>query len=392
MGYRIAIAGGGLGGLTAALALSQGGHEVIVLEQATAHRTAGAGIQLSPNASRVLLRLGLGPALEAKVTAAERSRFRHFRTGKTITEARLGAEAEGRYGAPYWQIHRADLHEALQESLDADPRIELKLGYAISQDTITETPEGIFLPGIDGPVDLLLGADGIHSEVRRWCFAEAPARFTGQVAWRFLVPSKGLAPGLQARESQVWWGPRKHFVHYPVDGGARINGVAVVEARAWTEESWALPGQPEVLRSAFQGWHPELQQLLERVTPEGLFQWGLFDRPPLPRWHRGPVALLGDACHPTLPFLAQGAAMAIEDSAALALALSQAPTVSDPLTAYEGWRRPRTARIQQLSRRYGWVYHLGAPLASFRNLAAPRARGTTMDWLYRYDARNHGTG
>lgn len=392
MGYRIAIAGGGLGGLTAALALSQGGHEVIVLEQATAHRTAGAGIQLSPNASRVLLRLGLGPALEAKVTAAERSRFRHFRTGKTITEARLGAEAEGRYGAPYWQIHRADLHEALQESLGADPRIELKLGYAISQDTITETPEGIFLPGIDGPVDLLLGADGIHSEVRRWCFGEAPARFTGQVAWRFLVPSKGLTPDLQARESQVWWGPGKHFVHYPVDGGARINGVAVVEARAWTEESWALPGQPEVLRSAFQGWHPELQQLLERVTPEGLFQWGLFDRPPLPRWHRGPVALLGDACHPTLPFLAQGAAMAIEDSAALALALSQAPTVSDALTTYEGWRRPRTARIQQLSRRYGWVYHLGAPLASFRNLAAPRARGTTMDWLYRYDARNHGTG
>jgi salicylate hydroxylase len=392
MGYRIAIAGGGLGGLTAALALSQGGHEVIVLEQATAHRTAGAGIQLSPNASRVLLRLGLGPALEAKVTATERSRFRHFRTGKTITEARLGAEAEGRYGAPYWQIHRADLHEALQESLGADPRIELKLGYAISQDTITEAPEGITLPGIDGPVDLLLGADGIHSEVRRWCFGEATARFTGQVAWRFLVPSKDLAPDLQARESQVWWGPGKHFVHYPVDGGARINGVAVVEARAWTEESWALPGQPEVLRSAFQGWHPELQQLLERVTPEGLFQWGLFDRPPLPRWHRGPVALLGDACHPTLPFLAQGAAMAIEDSAALALALSQAPTVSDALTAYEGWRRPRTARIQQLSRRYGWVYHLGAPLASFRNLAAPRARGTTMDWLYRYDARNHRTG
>ncbi|NBQ11454.1 MAG: FAD-binding protein [Gammaproteobacteria bacterium] len=365
MGYRIAIAGGGLGGLTAALALGQGGHEVIVLEQATAHRTAGAGIQLSPNASRVLLRLGLGPTLEGKVTATERSRFRHFRTGRTITEARLGGEAEGRYGAPYWQIHRADLHEALQTALAA-----------------------VTLLGVDGPVDLLLGADGIHSEVRRWCFGEAPARFTGQVAWRFLVPSEGLPPALQARDSQVWWGPGKHFVHYPVDAGARINGVAVVEAGAWTEESWALPGQPEDLRTAFRGWHPELQQLLERVTPEGLFQWGLFDRAPLPRWHRGPVALLGDACHPTLPFLAQGAAMAIEDSAALTLALAQAPTVSGALAVYEGWRRSRTARIQQLSRRYGWVYHLGAPLATFRNLAAPLARGTTMDWLYRYDVED----
>jgi salicylate hydroxylase len=389
MGYRIAIAGGGLGGLTAALALSQGGNEVIVLEQAAAHRTAGAGIQLSPNASRVLLRLGLGPALEGKVTATERSRFRHFRTGRAITEARLGAEAEGRYGAPYWQIHRADLHEALQTALSADPRVELRLGRAVSARAITENEGSVTLPGVDGPVDLLLGADGIHSEVRRWCFGEAPARFTGQVAWRFLVPSEGLAPALQARDSQVWWGPGKHFVHYPVDGGARINGVAVVEAGAWTEESWALPGQPEDLRAAFQGWHPELQQLLERVTPEGLFQWGLFDRAPLPCWHRGSVVLLGDACHPTLPFLAQGAAMAIEDSAALALALKQTPTLADALPSYETWRRSRTARIQQLSRRYGWVYHLGAPLATFRNLAAPFARGTTMDWLYRYDVGEH---
>jgi salicylate hydroxylase len=389
MGYRIAIAGGGLGGLTAALALSQEGHEVIVLEQASAHRTAGAGIQLSPNASRILLRLGLAPALEGKVTATERSRFRHFRTGRTITEARLGAEAEGRYGAPYWQIHRADLHEALQTALSAEPRVELRLGHGVSASAITEEGDGVTLPGVDGTVDLLLGADGIHSEVRRWCFGEAQARFTGQVAWRFLVPSEGLAPALQAPDSQVWWGPGKHFVHYPVDGGARINGVAVVEARAWTEESWALPGQPEDLRAAFQGWHPELQQLLERVTPEGLFQWGLFDRAPLPRWHRGPVALLGDACHPTLPFLAQGAAMAIEDSAALALALKQAPTPADALPIYESWRRPRTARIQQLSRRYGWVYHLGTHLAGFRNLAAPLARGTTMDWLYRYDVGDH---
>ena len=388
MGYRIAIAGGGLGGLTAALALGQGGHEVIVLEQATAHRTAGAGIQLSPNASRVLLRLGLGPTLEGKVTATERSRFRHFRTGRTITEARLGAEAEGRYGAPYWQIHRADLHEALQTALANHPNVELRLGRTVSARAITEKEEAVTLLGVDGPVDLLLGADGIHSEVRRWCFGEAPARFTGQVAWRFLAPSEGLPPALQARDSQVWWGPGKHFVHYPVDAGARINGVAVVEAGAWTEESWALPGQPEDLRTAFRGWHPELQQLLERVTPEGLFQWGLFDRAPLPRWHRGPVALLGDACHPTLPFLAQGAAMAIEDSAALTLALAQAPTVSGALAVYQGWRRPRTARIQQLSRRYGWVYHLGAPLATFRNLAAPLARGTTMDWLYRYDVED----
>jgi salicylate hydroxylase len=388
MGYRIAIAGGGLGGLTAALALSQGGHEVIVLEQAAAHRTTGAGIQLSPNASRILQHLGLGPALESKVTATERSRFRHFRTGRTITEARLGAAAEGRYGAPYWQIHRADLHEALQTALRNHPRVELRLGHGVSANAITEAGGGVTLPGIDGAVDLLLGADGIHSEVRRWCFGEAPARFTGQVAWRFLVPSEGLAPALQARESQVWWGPGKHFVHYPVDGGARINGVAVVEARTWTEESWALPGEPEDLRAAFQGWHPELQQLLERVTPEGLFQWGLFDRAPLPRWHRGPVALLGDACHPTLPFLAQGAAMAIEDSAALALALNQRPALEAALATYEGWRRPRTARIQEVSRRYGWVYHLGAPLATFRNLAAPLARGTTMNWLYRYDVED----
>jgi salicylate hydroxylase len=385
MAYRIAVVGGGLGGLTAALLLSRSGHEVTLLEQAMSFRTEGAGIQLSPNASRVLERLGLGPTLAARATATTRSRFRHFRTGRTITEAVLGERAAMRYGAPYWQIHRADLHRALQEAAEATPGLSVHLGQAVRHDEIIHQGDQLSVTPVPGPFDCVIGADGIHSQVRRWCFGAAPSRFTGQVAWRFLVDSAALPSALKAPESQVWWGPGAHFVHYPVAQGRWVNCVAVQEAREWTEESWSLPGEPGALRSAFEGWHADVQALTHHAEEATLFKWGLFDRRPLPSWHRGPVTLLGDACHPTLPFLAQGAAMAIEDAATLNLALTRFPSLEEALSRYEGWRRPRTTRIQRTSRRYGWVYHLGAPIAWFRDRAAPLARARTMDWLYRYD-------
>ena len=385
MAYRIAVVGGGLGGLTAALLLARSGHEVTLLEQAARFRTEGAGIQLSPNVSRVLLRLGLGPALETKATATTRSRFRHYRTGQTITEAVLGETATARYGAPYWQIHRADLHRVLQEAAENAPGLSLHLGQAVRHDALIHQGDQVSIAPGSGPFDCVIGADGIHSQVRRWCFGEAPPRFTGQVAWRFLVDSAALPSALRAPESQVWWGPGAHVVHYPMAQGRWVNCVAVQEASEWTEESWSLPGDPGALRDAFKSWHTDVQALTHHAEEGTLFQWGLFDRDPLPSWHRGPVALLGDACHPTLPFLAQGAAMAIEDAATLNLALARFPSLEAALSHYAHWRRPRTARIQRTSRRYGWVYHLGAPLAWFRNRAAPLARAHTMDWLYRYD-------
>jgi salicylate hydroxylase len=390
-GLKALIVGGGIGGLTASLCLAKGGHEAVVFEQAEAFAEIGAGIQLSPNATRVLHDLGLEDALRAAAFLPQATQFRHWRTGRVIAQSPLGEAVVARYGEPYYHIHRGDLLRILVAAAEQAPGVELRPGArveGIEEEGIEEeagrvglTANGETLRG-----DLLVGADGIHSLVRDELWGDAVPRFTGNVAWRALVPAAQLPEGLVRPMSTVWWGPHRHFVHYYVRGGELVNCVCVVEKSGWEVESWTEPGDYEELESEFAGWHGDIQQLIGHVERGSLYKWALFDRPPMARWGRGRVTLLGDACHPTLPFMAQGAAMAIEDAAVLAGSLARDADVGAALARYEDLRRARTARIQNGSRRNATVFHLSGVKAWLRNRAARAAGGRAMDGLFRYDA------
>ena len=383
---RVIIAGGGIGGLTTALCLAKYDWSVLVLEQARTFTTAGAGIQLSPNCSRVLHELGLAQALQAQAFLPEGTQFRHWRTGRVITESTLGAEIAERYGAPYYHMHRGDLLEVLLDAAQKHPSIELRTGSAVSD--FIQLDDGSVQVQVDGRSELaagLVGADGIHSQVRQSLWGEQAATFTGNIAWRMLVPTAKLPQGMVRPMSTVWWGPGKHFVHYYVRGGDYVNCVCVVEKAGWQVESWTEVGELSELRQDFAGWHPSVLTLINKADPAELYKWALFDRPPMPRWGKGCITLLGDACHPTLPFMAQGAAMAIEDAAVLAACLSQDQSVARAVRRYEDLRRQRTAGIQLGSRRNARVFHLSGIAAWLRNRAAGLARRNSMDALFRYD-------
>ncbi len=398
-GQRILIAGGGIGGLTAALCLARSGFDVAVFEQAAEFGEIGAGIQLSPNCTRVLHHLGLEPALEACAFLPEGTEFRAWNSGKVIGASVLGRTARDRYGFPYYHIHRGDLLRVLVEAAEASPAIELNTASVVTefeQDGRVrvairgEAGTGNRAGGIasDGvhEGDALIGADGIHSAVRAQLFGDDAPRFTGNVAWRALVPAERLPAGVVRPMSTAWWGPRKHFVHYYVRSGALVNCVCVVEKTGWEVESWAERGELAELESDFAGWHEDIRALIDNMDPDSLYKWALHDRAPMTRWGEGAVTLLGDACHPTLPFMAQGAAMAIEDAAVLAGCLVSDATVTAGLKRYEDLRRARTARIQNGSRRNATLFHLTGARAWLRNRAAKRAGGRTMDGLFRYDA------
>ncbi len=383
---KVLIAGGGIGGLTAALECARQGFTVEVFEQAAEFSDVGAGIQLSPNPSRVLLSLGLETALDAVAFLPEGTEFRHWRTGKHLNHNPLGAAVREKFGAPYYHIHRADLTRVLAEAAAAEQNVTLHTsvratGFSQSDSSVVlETDTGRH----EGSV--LIGADGIHSVVRARLFGEESPTFTGNVAWRGLVRADRLPAGLVHPVAGVWWGPGKHFVHYYVRGGELVNCVCVVEKEGWEVESWTERGDQSELRSDFSGWHETVQTLIDNMDREACFKWALFDRPPMPRWSEGRVTLLGDACHPTLPFMAQGAAMAIEDAAVLARCLAAGDSVTGSLLRYESLRKDRTAGIQLGSRRNAKVFHMSGIKAWARNRAAGRAGSGVMDGLYAYNA------
>ena len=379
------MVGGGIGGLTAALCLARAGHRVQVFEQADESVAAGAGIQLSPNASHVLHQLGLQDALMAKGFLPRATQIRSWRSGRVISETALGDSAVERYGAPYYHIHRGDLIKTLESAVLAEANIDLRLSSAMS--SFTQSADGVRLVagGQEHQVDLLIGADGIHSSVRACLWGDQQADFTGNVAWRMLVPVSRLPDGLIAPNATVWWGPGKHFVHYLVNGGDYVNCVCVVEKAGWQAESWIEAGSMSELQADFAGWHDSIQQLLDQSDDGTVFKWGLFDRAPMQTWGINRVSLLGDACHPTLPFMAQGAAMAIEDAIILSNCLSVTSDVIAALQNYEDLRKARTAGVQRGSRRNASIFHLSGLKAWVRDRAATRAGAHSMDRLYRYD-------
>jgi salicylate hydroxylase len=378
------VVGGGIGGLTAALCLTRRGLSVTVVEQAPRFEEIGAGIQLSPNCTRVLHCLGLEEALRQDAFLPEATQFRHWRTGKVISQSPLGEAALARFGTPYYHMHRGDLLKVLVTAAEADPLIRLITGLRI--DTVTQDDSGVRAEAggeiLEG--EYLVGADGIHSVVRAALWGAEKPRFTGNVAWRALVPADRLPPGLIRPMSTAWWGPGRHFVHYFVRRGELVNCVCVVEKAGWEVESWTEPGDHAELRADFAGWHETIGQLIDNMDRDSLFKWALHDRAPMGRWSQGRITLLGDACHPTLPFMAQGAAMAIEDAAVLADCLA-AEGGERALRRYETLRLKRTARIQNGSRRNATLFHLSGVKAWLRDRAARKAGERTMDGLYGYN-------
>ena len=381
----ILIAGAGIGGLTAALALAQHGFRVVILEKSKRLEETGAGIQPSPNASRIFIKLGLGEALKQTAVAPDAIRIMRS-SGKLIVEAPLGPAAEFRFGAPYWVIHRVDLQRALLEAASARPEIELRLGMEFTDYAAHARGVTVKSQGATGDVDehgiALIGADGLWSNARKALGEESAPRFAGRTAWRAMIPIERAPNAFREPVVHLWLGRAAHLVHYPVRCGRALNIVAIV-GDDFQDSGWSTPGDRRALLERFGKWCEPARTLLG--VPEAWLKWALFDRAPSRRWGIGPVTLLGDAAHPMLPFLAQGGAMAIEDAAALASCLARdGESPASALRTYEGLRSARTARVQREARRNDIVYHLSGPAALARDMMLRTMGGEKLLLRYRW--------
>jgi len=386
----VGVIGGGIGGLGAALSLLQAGFDVHVYERARALSEVGAGIQVSPNASRVLHGLGLGDDLARMGVRPLAFHQRRWDDGRTLLRAPLGDVMVDAFGFPHYQTHRADLLATLVGALPAE---RLHVGHRFrSLSDHGDRVEVEFDNGAIADVDVLVGADGIHSDVRAALFGPADPVFTGCAAYRGLVPAERLRHLELEVTAQIWMGPGAHFVHYFVQQRKLVNFVAIFDQDDWTRESWTDRGEVADALAAFEGWHPQVQSIIGAV--DETFVWALFHRPPLARWSSGRVTLLGDACHPMLPFMAQGAAQGLEDGATLTACLEHdAPDVPAALRRYEALRLPRASRIQAMSTENKTRFHL--PDGPEQRQRDQRMEGGSTDfalkaveWIYSHDARH----
>lgn len=337
----VTVLGGGIAGLAAATALAQRGAVVTVLEQATELGEVGAGLQIGPNGVAVLEALGLKDSASAVANVPETVELRDMATGREVAKLPMGRAAEQRWGRPYWQFHRADLLNVLADGARG-AGVDIRLGHKVEK-----------IADIDASV--IIAADGVRSNVRAEVFGGQPAKFTGQVAWRGIIPAESLPTGAVKNAATVYMAAGRHLVTYPMRGGSIINFVAVEERDGWTDEGWNIPDTPENLRRTFSGGGREIQTILNAV--EETFLWGLFNHPYLPHWTKDNVALVGDACHPMLPFLAQGAVMALEDAWVLARELDRADDFAAGLRAYERICKPRATRVQKAAASNATAYH-----------------------------------
>jgi salicylate hydroxylase len=384
---RIIIVGGGIGGLAAALTLGRAGLEVQVFEQAAQLREVGAGVQISPNASRILNRLGLEEPLRRFGVRPRAGVIRRWNDGHVISRQPLADACERNFGAPYYHFHRAELLDLLSAAVPAgvvhlDHRC---VGLTQHADCV----EVQFHNGAKAEADLVVGADGIHSTVRAIVLGPEAPRFSGHVAYRGLVPAEHVAQlGIEV-EASSWWGPNHHFVHYFVGAGARyLNWVAVTPSE-WRIESWTAKGEVADALKEFEGWHPQVRAMIAAVDTTN--RWALYDRDQLPHWTVGRVTLMGDAAHAMLPYMAQGAVQSIEDAAVLAKCLERVDSrdLADALQRYEQIRKPRASRCQEGSRRNAIMYHLPDGEEQ-RNRDANLGSSSTAplpqnSWLYGHD-------
>jgi salicylate hydroxylase len=387
----IAVVGGGIGGLAAALALLRCGLDVNVYEQSAGLGEVGAGIQISSNGTRVLHALGLEEALRRIEVNPERREIRHWSTGETWNWFEPGATNQ-RYGSPHIMLHRGDLHGLLAHAIQRLKPNALHLARrCVGVTQSDEHAEVRFDSGEIVSAAFVIGADGIHSKVRECLFGPDRPDFSGCVAWRGVVPMRCLPAHIAQMVGTNWLGPRGHVLHYPVRRGEFLNFVSFVERDDWRIESWTIEGTTSELANDFRDWHPDVHAVIGKI--EAPFKWALMVRGPMARWSKGRITLLGDACHPTLPFLGQGGVMAIEDGYIVAACLKK--YFADPTMAfvrYEDIRRERTAEVVRKShenRKRAFNPALadkdavGFSVAQDWQHARERER---LDWLYTYDA------
>lgn len=390
---HILIAGGGIGGLTTALSLLRRGIDVSVYEQATELREVGAGVQIGPNGSRLLIDLGLRDALDKVACEAARKEVRLWNTGQTWKLFDLGRDCVERFGAPYWTVHRGDFHTVLRDAVLALKPDAIHVGHQAHG--FTERHDGVtlhFSGKPDAHGNAIVAADGVHSKLRAAAGVSAKTSFLGIMAWRGLVPAERLSPEQRTPVGTNWVGPGAHVITYPVRRGELYNFVGVVEGRDWPVESWTERGTHEECFADFKGWHPAVQETIRGLDVP--FKWAFVGREPLAQWAFGRLCLIGDACHPTLPFLAQGANMAIEDAVVIARAIAADPSdIAGAFRRFQDLRVERTSRIVRGSTETAKRFH--NPILADHDQAVayitrewePERVRTRYDWLFEYDAR-----
>ncbi|MDO9434264.1 FAD-dependent monooxygenase [Hydrogenophaga sp.] len=369
---KIGIAGGGVGGLAAAIALRQQGHTVTVFEQAKGFSRVGADINLTPNVVRAIDGLGAGAAIRERGARPTFRISRDWDTGKETSRLGMGNIAEEQYGAPQVTIHRADIIHALAENF---PLENMQFDKRVK--TLTQSDAGVsvaFEDGSEAVFDVVVGADGIHSRVRTALFGEESPRFTGVVSFRSVVPTERVKHVPEIEAFTKWWGPnpQSQIVTFPLNQGKETFVFATTGQDSWHEESWTSEGDVHELRGFYKDFHADARALLDAC--DTTLKSALYEREPLPQWSQGTVTLLGDACHPMLPFMAQGAGMAIEDAVVLGRAMAgvgNRAQAEAALRRYEKTRQARTAKIQIGSRGNQWMKGQG-----------------NADWVYGYDAWN----
>lgn len=386
----VVVVGGGLGGLAAALALLRHGFEVQVLEQAPVLGEVGAGVQLSSNATRVLHLLGLDACIAEQGAEPTGKVIRHWNSGRTWEVSDLASSSREKYGHPFAFFHRADLHNALVRGVQALAPKAIRLDCKCdSVDTSGLRPAVVLQSGERVEADLIVGADGVHSRIRMPIAGPDQAKFSGLYAWRGVIPAERLPKHLQAMVGANWVGPGRHVVQYPLRRGELINFVGIVEGQGWKQESWTQQGTLADCLKDFEGWHEDVQTMIRSV--ETHYKWAFMAREPLQKWSSGRVTLLGDAAHPTLPFLAQGAAMAIEDGYVLARSLAKyRENPEKALSAYEGARVERTSAIVRGSNENTSRFHnpkLADPEGAAKYIDeqwAPEKVRERYHWLFDY--------
>ncbi len=391
--YPVIIAGAGVAGLVTALSLDQRGIPFHLYEQVAQLAEVGAGLQLSPNGTRVLIDLGLEDAMRQVICEAERKEVRHGLSGQTWKLFDLGQDCRDRFGAPYWFVHRGDFQQVLLAALHQRDPQALNVGVGVQ--SVIPQDDHVVVRLSNGQSVLgcaVLGCDGVHSKLRNALVPNDPVQFTGLMAWRGLVPMQALPDHLRVTEQQAvgtnWVGPGAHVITYPLRRARLMNVVGIIERDDWRHESWNQTGSHDELLADFANWHPDVHALMRGI--EQPFKWALVGRPPLAHLTQGRVALMGDAAHPTLPFLAQGANMAIEDGAVMARCLSAAP-VPEALSAFERVRLQRTTLIVNRSLDNAGRFHnpILADVAQAESYIdrewQPEKVRTRYDWLFEYD-------
>jgi salicylate hydroxylase len=355
---RIAIIGGGIGGLTLALALNKYGYSAKLYEQSSALREVGAGITLWPNANKVLFALGLEEKLTAAAVEPESQKLFHFQTRKVLQVFPRGPTTRAAYGAPLYQLHRRDLHDTLIAAVEERAPETIHLAnQAVGVEPMGNAARVRFANGAEVEADLVVACDGIRSQIRESVFGHEEPLFTNIIAWRALVPAERVAKEMRDDPTGVVTGPDSNFAHYRVRRGTLFNYLAFAVVDHWEEEGWRIPARVEDVLDRFADYHPDIKGMIASTPPENLFKWGLFDREVRDQWSSGPVTLLGDAAHPMLPFLGQGAGMVIEDALILARALSLSGSLDEALNRYEKARHGRARYALEKSRAHGQYYN-----------------------------------